>query len=210
MHAFIDKNIIWYSRIYGDFNDDLLVVGVDESVTNCLEQKRLNQVYSTAEGPVTAAIGHDAKMKEYLLTDEVAAEMGIAFTYELLEGYNSYYASHYDIKDENPILYQIDIHDDCFFYVKPRDTEFLPALVHCILQQHSFYLGEEVDWSGILDPTIKLLKENKSIKIKCRPPHRMLIKPERHGIISFVKDFIPYHFGYNVIIREGKAYSAYK
>jgi len=199
MHAFVDKNITWYSRESGYYNT--LVVGVDESTAHSIEQKNLNQISSVTKGSVTSAIGPDINIKEYLLSDKASTELGIVFADDE-EGYPIY-----DIKDRSTILYEIAIHDDCFFSVSPVNEELLFKLIHSILKMHSFYLGNEIDWSNLIEPTIRLIKENKSIQIKSRSVRQcMLIKPARHGIIDFFKDFLSYHFSYNVAIRDGKAY----
>jgi hypothetical protein len=77
---------------------------------------------------------------EYLLTDAVAYELEIRF-----EGKDFLVVDQERLG--NRVVHQIYIHDNCFF--KPVEDDLLSKIIGCVLEQHSFYLGQEIDWSEI-------------------------------------------------------------
>src|ERR1700751_1248179 len=64
----------------------------------------------------------------------------------------------FEIKSPERIEQQLYVHDDCFFFVKPVDEMGLGRLARAILEQHSFYLGTDVAWAGVLDQIILRLR----------------------------------------------------
>lgn len=102
-----------------------------------------------------------------ILTASIRAALGLR-----LEG-NSYF-----IDQENKVACQAYIHDNCFFYIKPVMEALLGTLLSCILEQHSFYLGQEVDWSGVSDKIAKQLLTLGRMEIQSDPDRQWVWIPQ--------------------------------
>lgn len=159
--AFSDSEMIWYSTVYGEYSDNILLLGCDRntaSLVPCVEYKETSPVQ---------AIYKDAFLDEYVLTDDIRSALGVRF-----EG-NSFFIDH-----EDRIAYQVYIHDNCFFYIKPAEDALLGKLLNCILEQHSFYLGQEVDWSSIFPEIVKQLLTLGRIEMQSNPKRQCLWIPQ--------------------------------
>jgi hypothetical protein len=153
--AFAHRTLSWYSLIYGDFDDNILLLGVDEKTAGLLK----NCVYPE-QGPMQRASDH-GRFTEYELNSDVQSALGLNF-----DG-NGFHIEHSDA-----IQQQIYVHDDCFFTVEPLVD--LRELIHCILEQHSFYLGLEVRWDGVLDETVDLLKRVEEVSMRSHSAQQRL------------------------------------
>jgi hypothetical protein len=139
------------------------------------------------------AWANEPGFEEYFLSDAIQAELGIG----------CHEAPHLS-RRSNLIQYQIDIHDDCFFTIEPIELDLLKKLVHQILQQHSFYLGVEVDWSDILDLITEQVKTSTQIAMQSNPKLQCLSvwqEPDQSFIQRLLKPIKPC----KVIIQEKKA-----
>lgn len=157
LHAFAGRELVWFSSIYGDHEDNVQLVAVDQSAAESLE--RLPSRRPTITGNAEDSLDFE----EYALSGEVAARLGISFDGQ------AYPIERFDI-----IRYALYSHDDYFFYIEPRDEALLPRVVHCILRQHSFYLGTPVDWVGVLDSLIAMLIREQAIRLKSHPDRKSL------------------------------------
>jgi hypothetical protein len=138
--AFSDSKMVWYSMVYGGWDDNILLLGCGRNTVSSFEHVEYKET-----SPVQA-IYKDAFPDEYVLTDSIRSTLGIRF-----EG-NSFFIDH-----EDKIAYQVYIHDNCFFYIKPVEDALLGKLLNCIFMQHSFYLEQEIDWSSIVPEIVKQL-----------------------------------------------------
>jgi len=141
------------------------------------------------------AFGASEKFEEYQLSPEVKAALGIMFD----EEYKTYL-----IKHEENILYQIYIHDDHFSYIKPIDQALVKELVLCVLQQHSFYLNMEVDWSDTIDVIAKEVRKTRSLLFKSQPSRSCLII-RREGILPAIKTLLMPESHRAIFIENSKA-----
>jgi len=153
--AFVHRTLSWYSLIYGDFDDDILLLGADEKTASSLK----NCVYPE-QGPMQRASDH-GRFTEYELNSDIQSALGLNFDR------NGFHIVHGDA-----IQQQIYVHDDCFFAVEPLVD--LRKLIHCILEQHSFYLRLEVRWDGVLEETVDQLKRVEEVSIRSHPVQRRL------------------------------------
>ncbi len=71
---------------------------------------------------------------------------------------------------ENRATRQISIHDNCF--IKPEKGDLVRKIVDCVLEQHSFYLGQEIDWSEISPRLTEHLLISSKIGIQSDPKRR--------------------------------------
>jgi hypothetical protein len=132
-HALQGMGLIWYSKVYGEFDDDLVLLGFEKTIGAIFEQAEYETV-----SPARANYG-DLLPDEYVMTAEIFSDLGINLE-------NNYFT----IDREDKIAYQVYIHDNCFFCIKPASEILISQMLHNILQQHSFYLRQEVDWSGVM------------------------------------------------------------
>src|SRR5262249_30480693 len=132
----------WYSLITGDYDDDVLVLAVDPEIANFLSNRPYPQ-----SGPMQQALDGRADFVEYELHGEIRSALGITTD-----------ENDFNIKRSENVERQIYLHDDCFFFVEPVDETELNRLICGILEQHSFYLGCEVMWAGVLEQMILLLR----------------------------------------------------
>ncbi len=159
--AFSDSEMIWYSTMYGEYNDNILLLGSDTNTASLFQHVEYKET-----SPIQV-IYKDAFPNEYMLTDNIRSALGIRF-----EG-NSFFIDH-----EDRIAYQVYIHDNCFFYIKPVEDVLLSKLLSCILKQHSFYLGQEVDWSSIFPEIVKQLLTLGKIKMQSTLKQQCLWIPQ--------------------------------
>jgi hypothetical protein len=157
LHAFAGQDLVWYSALYGDHDDNVQLLAVDRRGADALERLPPHRLTMTE-----AAVGSPG-IEEYALSDEVAARLGVRFDGE-----------YYSVDRHELIRYQIFCHDDCFFAVEAVEEVLLKQLLHVILRQHSFYLGTPVDWSGVLDELCEVLVQRETIRMKSNP-HRQSV-----------------------------------
>lgn len=159
--AFRELGLTWYSKMYGEYDDNVLLLGCDRNVAAELER-----VAYTGQSPVKALCECDLP-DEYELTDGICAALGIR-----LDG-NSF-----AVDREDRVALQVYIHDNCFFYVSPVEDALLGSLLGCILEQHSFYLGQEVDWSGVSPEIERRLRAVEGIELQSDPEKRCMWIPQ--------------------------------
>ncbi len=183
--AFDTSELIWYSTIYGDYDDNLLLLGYDRD-----EAASFERIAYEETSPVKALYAGDFP-NEYVLTDKLRLALGLTF-----EG-NSF-----SITQEERIACQVYIHDNCFFFIKPVNAALFDRVFGCILEQHSFYLGQEIDWLDVPSELTKQLVSLGKLELQSDPKRRCVWIPQleaRRGL--FWKRF---RKG-TVLIENGKA-----
>jgi hypothetical protein len=153
LHAFVDKGLVWFSTVYGTFNDDILLIAVDRATADGLEQNKHQD-----GGPIEKAFGSSGTFEEYQLSPSIQAGVGVVVEED-----------DHSVKSRDSILYEVYIHDGCYFFVKPTNPDFLRDLMHCVLQQHSFYLNTEVDWTSAIETTMNILSDSERVRLQSRP-----------------------------------------
>jgi hypothetical protein len=178
-------DLIWYSTVYGEYDDNLLLLGCDSNTTSLFERVEYKE-----RSPVQA-VCQDTFPNEYVLTDNIRSALGIRF-----EGNDCI------IDRADSIACQVYVHDNCFFYVRPVDEALAGKLLNCILEQHSFYMGQEIDWSCVLPDLVRHLLALGELEMQSDPRGPYLWIPQlekrRH---PFWKAFRPG----TVLIENGKA-----
>ena len=188
--SFTNMNLVWFSIMFGDFNDNVLITGIPGGkATHLLKIKHLGI------SPFEKLSAQDGSFEEYVLSPEVQKSLGIFLDVNNLKNFVNLSPS---------LGYQIFIHDDCFSSVRPVDNTLLKALVQSVFKQHSYYLGNEIDWSEILPKIIDRLLVQRKISFKSRPSKRMVIVRENGGLIALVKSL--FDSNSDISIREGKAF----
>jgi hypothetical protein len=159
--AFSESDLIWYSIIYGDFDDDLLLLGCDRN-----EAAHFEQIRHQETSPVKTFYNGDFP-NEYVLTDEICLALGVRLNEDRLI-----------IDQEERIACQVYIHDNCFFWIEPMNAALLDRVFGCILEQHSFYFGQEIDWSGVSAELIKRLLSLGELELQSDPKRQCLWIPQ--------------------------------
>jgi hypothetical protein len=158
---FSDLDLVWFSRIYGEFDDNIILLGCDTNAAAALEK-----VKHGSKTPVQS-VYDGAFHNEYALTENVCSALGMRFD-----------GNSYSIERENEIAYQVYIHDNCFFFIKPATESVLRGLIENVLEQHSFYLREDVDWSGIADNLERQLIRLGKIALQSDPRRHCMWIPQ--------------------------------
>ena len=168
LQAFNNSGMVWYSRIYGEYQDNVLLLAASPPAELLSERMRY-----TEPSPIQKLCGDifSSLFAEYALTDAIASELGIGF-----EG-DEFFIEHQD-RFENKVARQIYIHDNCFFYIKPVADDLLGKIVGCVLEQHSFYLGQEIDWSEISARLTEHLLTSGKIEIQSDPKRQHVRIPQ--------------------------------
>jgi hypothetical protein len=174
LEPFKNVGAIWYSKIYGEYQDNVLLLacspdleGLSDRV-RCLEQSPIQRLCRE---------NFSKHFTEYLLTDAVAYELEIRF-----EGKDFLVVDQERLG--NRVVHQIYIHDNCFF--KPVEDDLLSKIIGCVLEQHSFYLGQEIDWSEISARLTDHLLTSSKIEIQSDPKRQHVWIPqlEEKSILS--------------------------
>jgi hypothetical protein len=158
LHAFTGQELVWYARVSGDLEDNLLLVGVDRATAVSLERRPPPSL------PSLSAAADPFGLELYALSDEVASRLGV-------RGEDNRCL----VERRDGIRHTIDMHDDCFFLVEPLEDALRKKLVHAILRQHSFYLDLPVDWTDVLDPLDEILARAGTIRLRSDPGRQRLV-----------------------------------
>jgi len=158
LHALGQKNLTWYSLVYGDFNDDILLLAVDDKTASSFKNSPHPQI-----GPMQQVSDCRGGFTEYALNSDIQSALGLSINE------NNFHIEHREF-----IQQQVYIHDDCFFAVEPVGGTELRELIHSILKQHSFYLGSDVHWDGIVDEMAVLLNMVEDVRIQSEPARQRL------------------------------------
>jgi hypothetical protein len=191
LHAFAGQELVWYSTLYGDQQDNVLLVAVDRATAGSLEKlpaNRLRQTDAHADHP---------DVEEYALSDEIAARLGVRWG-----------DSGYSVERRDLLRYEVYSHDDCFFFVEPLDDALLRRVIHLILRQHSFYLGAPVDWSRVLDPISETLAQTRAIRLRSNPRRQSLTVNWEPTATSFLGKVLRRRLSREVRIDNGRAHFA--
>ena len=192
LQAFTRKEIVWYSMQYGDgdLKDNLFMVGIGPS-----DAVHFQNVSYDGTSPIRNAVGESCRFEEYQLSPGMQAALGIAvdkFTKTCLVEYK-----------EN-ILYQVYVHGDCLSCVEPVDDFLLNRLVYSVLQQHSYYLNADIDWTDIVGALAAEVGRNNSLLIKSEPSAGCLVI-RREGFFPWLNELLAPAAYRAVAIENSKA-----
>jgi hypothetical protein len=157
--AFLPRCQTWYSVVYGDLEDNVAVLATDDAVSATLERAP-----HSSPGPAATALQGIATVDEYRLTQGVEESLGTWPIQDSAQTPESY----------RHVTACVHVHDDCFFSVWPADDQLLPRLVESILQQHSYYLHTEVDWSPVISYLTTALRSGEELSLTSKPDAREL------------------------------------
>jgi len=112
---------------------------------------------------------------EYELNGEIKSALGLTLD-----------QNSFRIARTEHILQRVYVHDDCFFAIEPVNEAELRCLTQAILEQHSFYLGADVDWANIPDEIIALLRRVEKVRMQSEPRRRRVILSWKDPGTSFI------------------------
>ena len=181
-NAFDENEFAWFSIIYGEFNDNLIIVAMDNQAAN-----KFSKVKYEDQDKKRAFFGRTWK-NEHKITDEIASELGLIISNEGFEVSN---------KDKFP--FYIYFHDNCFFSIEPISSGLLTRVIQAILNQHSYYLGEEIHWKEIEVQLTDIIKHNKEIDIQSDSKKHCLWIPQ----VESNKSWFWKNFRQGTIIVDG-------
>jgi hypothetical protein len=141
------KNIVWFSVVYGEYDDDFCAIGLENGQAPAGIRER-----HPHRGPLGEAAAQD--LNEYLLSPRVLEFLGFKSIEEAIHsGW------------EGKAKFALYVHDDCFFRLRPVDDQRIWLLTRLVLDVHSYYLGQEVDWSEVEQDCVKFLVQHKAISV---------------------------------------------
>jgi hypothetical protein len=189
LHALGQKNLTWYSLVYGDFNDDILLLAVDDKIASSFKNSPYPQI-----GPMQQASDCRGGFTEYVLNGDIQSALGVSID-----------EKNFHIEHRELIQQQIYIHDDCFFEVEPVGGTELRELIQSILKQHSFYLSSDVHWDGIVDETAALLNMVQKVRIQSEPVRQRLTLSWNDRRRSLLQRVLGLRSSRHIEIQDGKA-----
>jgi hypothetical protein len=188
LHALGQKHQRWYSLIYGDYDDNVLLLAVDEKATGSFK----NNPYHN--GPMQKASNRSSGFTEYAMGSDIQSALGLS-----IDGNN------FRIQHLESIWQQIYIHDDCFFMVEPVSGIELREFIHSILEQHSFYLGSDVHWDRVVDESAVLLEQVGQVRIQSNPTRQRLTLSWNDRPASVLKRLFRLRSSRHIEIQNGDA-----
>jgi hypothetical protein len=157
LKAFDTSRFVWYSVIFGDCWDEVLVVAVERA-----RAADLPRVLHAEKGPVTRALAGDAAVEEYMLNDATRAALGVEIGPE------------YNWVSPAIVKHWVYMHDDCFFSLEAVDDDLLQRIIWALLEMHSFYLERDVDWSEARGELFRLVKAGHEVTVETDPVSQVL------------------------------------
>lgn len=150
-------NRIWFSKVYGDFNDNLLLVGFEKMTGNSYEkiEHRPDLSERNLYGKTLSA--------EYIMPKTMFAQ---------------FVAGNSSAEVDGQLAIRVYVHDNCFFSIEPIDEAALGHLINRVLDQHAFYLGHEIDWSGVCLELQRFLLDQGKIELQSDPKQQCLWIPQ--------------------------------
>lgn len=180
--AFQENEFTWFSIVYGELDDNLILVAVDnEAANNFIKTEHDRQEKKRA------LFGQVLK-NEYKITAEIASVLGLAAS-----------SRGFEILNKHKILFYIYSHDNCFFRIEPVSANLLARVIQAVLGQHSYYLGEEIGWEEIEPRLLDLIRSGKEIDIQSDPKKQCVWIPH----IERKKSWFWKSFRQGTIIIEG-------
>jgi len=160
LSALAEPDYIWYSTIYGDFNDNVDIIATSDS--ELLQESREPYIHT---GPVTKYIGDIFPVREYVLNDAVAGALNFKYSVDAESGGRmSLESPSQPLPD--PVQVFVSSHDECFSYVEPATDSIIHRVVLQILELHSFYLQQDFEWSLVRDRLVAMLSLHGSVSLK--------------------------------------------
>jgi hypothetical protein len=180
--AWQDANVVWFSRIYGDYDDNLAVIAIDRAVAATLPQLP----YAEA-GPIAHALP-EQDLAEYQLTPELLSALGCwpnkpnETAEERLARACTALFDHQDSR----LRLNIALHDDCFFGMSPVPATELLQLITAVLAMHSFYQQRAINWGQTADHIADRLHRYGELRItSVRSPAQLVLSwPNRAGFFA--------------------------
>jgi hypothetical protein len=159
--AFNENEFTWFSIVYGELDDNLILFAMDNQAAHKFSKTR----YESQE--TKRAFFGQVLVNEYKITAEIASELGLTAS-----------KGRFEILNKDKILYYIHSHDNCFFSIEPVSANLLKRVIQAVLQQHSYYLGKEIQWAEIESQLIEIIRSNKEIDIQSDPKKQCVWIPQ--------------------------------
>lgn len=207
MHAFAGQDLAWFSTIYGVHADNCVAYAVEPGTRSAISEDATDTVL-----PIEIALRGAFELKEYPLTKSAQSALGvhieeaednIAWRAESEPKYVRDAELHEDAIRN--VRYRVYVHDDCFFRVVPTDNVLLRRLISSILQQHSFYLQQEVNWEPVLDEVLTILSGAPELILKSDPRNKRLTLTIKSRGVRLLEALFGFRPRYIVDVSSGTA-----
>lgn len=207
MHGLRQEELVWFSRIHGFLADDCLVLGVARPAAQELEK-----TFDPDMAPIQAVLKGDFEIEEYLLTKPVQSALGVISRQVVVRAGDGTeeYGEQLDDDEIKGVSMRVHVHDDCFFNVQPAEGKILHNLVAAILEQHSFYLGREVDWEPIMDEIKQILAQVPAMELKSDPRRTRLTLTVKSKGVRMSEALFGFRPQYIVDVSSGVARFVYR
>lgn len=187
--TFAGNSVVWFSVVFGQWNDNILLIGVDSSKANSMQKIKYIET-----SPIEKAMGTIQGFEEYQLSSDVQNIFGITLDPEI---------NTYEIRHEEDVLYQISVHDECMCAIKPVNSVLLEKLTLCVLQEHSYFLNEDINWSKVVTWLSGKI-DSDHLLVRSQLSHKCLLI-RREGIGAWIKAKINPESYRLIKISNGKA-----
>ncbi len=170
--AFADLDLTWFSRIYGNYDDNIVLLAFESMSASSFPKMK-------PEAKTWAGEAYGGTFRvEYQLSDAVCRQVGMSFD-----------GKDYSIDQPGKFVYEIYVHDNCFFFIRPVDEWVMRRVVQNVLAQHSFYLGRAIDWSGAIEHVRKALMGHRRIELQSNRRSQYVQLRERGGrLVRFLTE----------------------
>lgn len=174
-HIFLENNCVWYSKPYGKQNNSLLFIALQQQT----ESRRTSKDLSRIASPLPSFLQKSLKIE--------------------------FEDNDYQIGQTDLIKYQLSIHEDCYFYIEPVDRNLLKTAMLSILQQHSYYLRQDTNWSYVIDDVTDTLIRSEKVEMLSNPDNMTLTISTPKAKNSFLNRLVGKTSSYTIHIEEKTA-----
>lgn len=196
MSAFIGEALVWFSVVYGDHDDNLLLAALDPAHAATIPNKESYDTPSLLQ----TAFPTDFPFEEFRLTPEVQSLLHIQLDDEDDEGEAVPF-----VAEPIPSRYEVHFHDECFFAVRPLTPHIQRQLLGCVLQMHSFFLQTEVEWSLTTDWLTTLINTETDLELQSFPLRQELIVSWKNQSPSRIQRFLHSRLKQRISVQDGIA-----
>lgn len=212
MHAFAGEQLVWFSAIYGMHADNCVAYAVEPETASAIPEDATDTVL-----PIETALRGAFELKEYPLTESAQSALGVNIVVHIEEPEDNIawreesapkYVHDAELHEDaiRNVRYRVYVHDDCFFRVEPVDDKLLRKLILCILEQHSFYLEQQVDWEPALDEIVGVISRAPAVAFKSDPGRKRLLLTLKTSGVKMTEALFGFRPRYVVEICQGTAH----
>ncbi|MBV9278528.1 MAG: hypothetical protein JOZ41_00455 [Chloroflexi bacterium] len=143
-------NTTWFSSVAGEHGDETMVIATRLAIADPIAD------LPPAEGLVARFVGNQGHVDERELSSTIAEYFGTDL--ETLEPDETRY----------PETWTVTSHDEHWSTLYPIDAPVLRRVIRGVLRQIAFVAGRDIDWDGVSDKLLGILRPNVSLRLDAR------------------------------------------